>query len=116
MNMIQELKSLGVDTEKGLERMGGNLSLYERMMIQMKDMLKESPEQKDFDRSDYSDVVETAHAIKGASGNLAVTPIYESYSEIVRLLRAKQPEEAKKHLEKVLPVQTAIIECIEKYA
>lgn len=60
--------------------------------------------------------IEVAHAIKGASGNLAVTPVYESYSELVRLLREQQPEEAKKVLEKALPVQNAIIDCIERYS
>lgn len=114
MNLIQELKSLGVDTDKGLERMGGNSSLYERMLVKFVDMIKSSPVQVDFDCSDYSDILESAHAIKGASGNLAITPIYEAYSEIVRLLRAQQPEQAKTIIEKVLPVQTSILNCIEK--
>ncbi len=114
MNLMQELKDLGVDTDGGLERMGDNSSLYERMLVKLKDLIKDSPVQMDFDCNDYSDVMEAAHAIKGASGNLSVTPLYEFYSEFVELLRAQQPEQAKKVLEKALPVQNAIIECIEK--
>lgn len=116
MNLIQELKSLGVNTDEALQRMGGNSSLYERMLVKFKNMIKDSPIQMDFDCDNYSDIAEIAHAIKGASGNLSVTPIYEAYSEIVRLLRAKQPKQAKEVLKKILPVQTAIINCIEKYS
>ncbi len=113
MSLIQELKDLGVNTDEGLERMGGNSSLYERMLVKLKDMIKESPVQMDFDCNNYEDIIDAAHTIKGASGNLAVTPIYELYSEIVKLLRAQQPEQAKKVLEESLPVQNAIVECIE---
>ncbi len=116
MNLIQELKDLGVNTDEGLQRMGGNSSLYERMLVKLKDMIKGSSVRMDFDFNDYSDVIESAHAIKGASGNLAVTPIYEFSSEFVKLLREQQPEQAKNLLEKALPVQNAIIDCIERYS
>ncbi len=116
MSLFQELKDLGVNTDEGLQRMGGNSSLYERMLVKLKDVIKDSAVRTDFDGDDYSDVMEAAHAIKGASGNLAVTPIYEFYSEFVKLLREQQPEQARKLLEKELPVQNAIIDCIERYS
>ncbi len=96
--------------------MGGNSALYERMLVKLKDMINNSPVPTDFDCNDYEDIIEIAHSIKGASGNLSVTPIYKFYSEFVDLLRGKQPEEAKKLLEKALPIQKEIIDCIEKYS
>ncbi len=114
MALSQELKNLGVDTDAGVARMAGNTALYERLLGSLKDLIKKSAEQMDFDSKDYDNMIEAAHSVKGASGNLAVTPIYEAYTEIVDLLRRQQPEEAKKAYEKILPVQTAIIECIEK--
>lgn len=114
MNLMQELKDLGVNTDEGVQRMGGNSSLYERMLVKLKDMIKNSPVQMDFDSNDYADIIDAAHAIKGASGNLAVAPVYEAYSEVVRLLREQQPEQAKEVLGKALPVQNAIIDCIER--
>ncbi len=116
MDMLQELKGLGVNTDEGLRRMGGNASLYERMLVKLRDMIKDSPVRMDFDCNDYADIIDAAHTIKGASGNLSVTPIYECYSEFVALLRGQQPEQAKEVLGKALPVQDAIIECIEKYS
>ena len=62
---------------------------------------------------DYTEALEKAHSIKGTAGNLSLTPIYESYSEILNLLRTDKPAEAKAVLAKVLPVQQEIISCIE---
>lgn len=116
MDLMQELKDLGMNPDEGVQRMGGNSPLYEKMLVRLKDMIKDSPVRMDFDSNDYSDIEEAAHTIKGASGNLAVTPIYEFYSEFVKLLREHQPEQAKKILQKALPVQDAIIDCIERYS
>lgn len=115
MNLIQELKALGVNTDEGIERMNGNASLYERMLVKFMDMMKNSSIQPDFDCNNYAEITEVAHAIKGASGNLSVTPVYEAYSEIVRLLRANQPEQAKEVLKNVMPIQRDIVNCIEKH-
>lgn len=115
MNLFEELKELGVNIDEGMNRLMGNASLYERMLGSFAKMIKEEAVSVDFDGMDYADVIEKAHAIKGTSGNLSITPIYEAYSEIVRLLREDQPEPAREVLKKMLPVQEAIVQCIEKY-
>lgn len=115
MSLLEELKSLGVDVDGGISRLNGNQSLYERMMYKFLDMMKKSVVQPDFSNDDYTEVIEVAHAIKGAAGNLSVTPVYDAYSKIVDLLRTQKPEEARQVLEEVLPVQTEILDCIEKY-
>lgn len=116
MDLMQELKDLGANPDEGVKRMAGNSSLYERMLVKLKDMIKNSSVRMDFDNNDYEDIIEEAHAIKGAAGNLAITPLYESYSEFVKLLREKQPEQAKEVFAKALPVQDAILECIERHS
>ena len=116
MGLLEELKSLGVDVDGGIKRLSGKQSLYERMMFKFLDMMKKSVISPDFDSNDYTDVIEVAHALKGAAGNLSVTPIYEAYGQIVDLLRNQKPEEARKILEDILPKQKEILECIEKYA
>lgn len=60
-------------------------------------------------------MIESAHAIKGATGNLSLTPLYKAYTDIVDLLRQDKPEEARKVLLDILPVQAQIIEVINKY-
>lgn len=115
MSLFEELKDMGVNVDEGLDRLMGNASLYERMLLKFLEMMKKSLVTPDFDCNDYADVIEIAHAIKGSAGNLSITPIYEAYAEIVSLLRAGQPVQAREVLEKVQPVQEDILGCIEKY-
>lgn len=115
MSMLEELKDLGVNVDEGLNRIMGNTSLYERMLGTFAKMIKETGLQPEFDDHDYTAVIEQAHAIKGTSGNLSITPVYEAYTKIVDLLRNDQPSEAKKVLRDILPIQDEIIACIKKY-
>lgn len=115
MSLFDELKDLGVNIEEGKKRLMGNESLYERMLGTFVKMMNDtSIEPGDFDCDDCTEMIEKTHAIKGASGNLSLTPVYEAYTKIVDLLRQNKPAEAKVIYEEVLPVQTEIIRCIEK--
>ncbi len=115
MALLEELNDLGVNVEEGLKRLNKNEKLYIRLLGSFTKTITERYVDPNFDSSDYEEVKENAHAIKGTAGNLSITPIYEAYSEIMDLLRAGKPEEAKHLLEKILPVQNKIVECIEKY-
>ncbi len=115
LGLIEELRVFGVDVDDAMERFMGNTALYERMLKKLPDVIKNADVQPDFDCTDYADITEKAHAVKGATGNLSITPLYKAYTEIVSLLRAQQPEKAKAVLISILPVQMNIIHCIEKY-
>lgn len=114
MNLFDELRTLGVDVDDGLKRLMGNEKLYRRLLGSFVKMIGTQAVDPDFDENDYAEAIEKAHSIKGTAGNLSLTPIYESYSEILNLLRTGKPGEAKAVLAKVLPVQQEIITCIEK--
>lgn len=115
MGLLEELKYLGANVDEGIERLMGNESLYEKMLGSFLKMMKNLYFEPDFDTNDYTGIIEKAHAIKGTSGNLSITPIYEAYTEIVSLLRNQQPEQAKEVYEKILPVQNKIMNCIESH-
>lgn len=115
MSLFEELTGLGVNIEEGLKRLNGNENLYKRLLGSFIKTIQTHSVRPDFDQTDYNEVIEKAHAIKGASGNLSITPVYESYTEIVNLLRAGQPEQAVPVIEKILPIQDEIVKCIEKY-
>lgn len=114
MAFLDELKDLGVDIEGGLKRLNGNEKLYTRLFGSFLKTLNANIIEPDFDCTDYNDTIEKAHTLKGTAGNLSITPLYESYTEILGLLREGKPEEAKPVLENVLPVQKKIVECIER--
>ena len=115
MELLEELKTKGVNIEEGLERFMGNRSLYEKMLGKFVELIDKSSINTDFDCNNYDDIIEKAHAIKGATGNLSIKPLYEAYTEIVNLLRAKQPEQSKVVLEGILSVQADIINCIQNH-
>ncbi len=115
MGLIDELRDLGVDVDEAITRVNNNQALYEKLLVKFIDLLKNSTSVLDSDASQCDELVETAHAIKGASGNLSVVPVYEAYSQIVSLLRAGQMQQARELVKKVRPVQEEIIRCIEKY-
>lgn len=114
MDLLEELKKLGVDVDSGVARLGGNEELYRKLLGSFVKTIHQYYVETDFDGGDYADVIERAHALKGAAGNLSITPIYEAYTKIVDLLRADQPEQAREILVDILPVQENIIKCIEE--
>lgn len=116
MGLFDELKSLGVDIDGGLKRINGNEKLYTRLLGSFRKTMEQQYIGVDFDAADCTGAIEKTHAIKGTSGNLSITPLYEAYSEIVSLLRAEKPEEAREVLKKILPVQEQILQCIDKYS
>lgn len=113
MDLFEELKKLGVDVDGGVARLGGNQGLYRKLLVSFVKAIHQYYVGTDFDGTEYADVIEKTHAIKGAAGNLSITPVYEAYTKIVDLLRADQPEEARAILVDILPVQENIIKCIE---
>ncbi len=114
MDLLDELRTLGVDVDDGLKRLMGNEKLYRRLLGSFVKMIRTQAVHPDFDENDYKEAIEKAHSIKGTAGNLSLTPIYKSYSEVLNLLRTDKPTEAKAVLAEVLPIQQEIISCIEK--
>lgn len=115
MNLLEELKSFDVNVDEALNRLGGNEAFYTRLLGKFTDTIKNYYIQPDFDCNNCKEITEKAHTIKGITGNLSMTPLYEGYTKIVNLLRAGQSEQAKEILIAILPVQNQIIGCIEKY-
>lgn len=115
MSLFEELKDLGVDVDGGLKRINGNEKLYTKLLGSFVKAINTYSVSADFGDSEINEMIEKTHAIKGTSGNLSITPVYESYSKIVDLLRTEKPEEAREILKQVLPVQEKIVECIKSH-
>lgn len=115
MSLFEELRALGVDVDGGLKRINGNEKLYTKLLGSFVKGVKTYNVQADFDAVDCNEMIEKTHAIKGTSGNLSITPVYEAYTKVVDLLRAGNPEDARVILKEILPVQAQIVECIERH-
>lgn len=116
MSLFEELKDLGVDVEEGLERVMDDEPLYEVMLGMFIDTVNSNPiEMADFEEDSIDTLIERVHILKGLTGNLAMTQLFEGYMQMLDLLRTGRPREAGKEYEQLLPVQTSIMDCIKKH-
>ena len=90
MLTVEKLKEFGVDTDEGLNRCMNMEAFYFKM-------IKMGLANEYFDKlevelknADIAAAFESAHALKGVVGNLAISPIYKPLSDITEKLRAKE--------------------------
>lgn len=115
MALLDELRTLGVNVDEGLDRVMGDKDLYEMMLGMFLDSVRDNPvNSADFDAADLDALIKRIHMLKGVTGNLSITPLFNSYTESLGLLRAGKPQEAKKIYAKLAPVQEEIISCINR--
>lgn len=86
---IEDLKAYGANTEEGLARCMNMENMYLRLVRMI-------PEDANFEKlyqavaaGDLAAAFDAAHAIKGAAGNLSLTPVYEPIQKITDLLRTR---------------------------
>lgn len=89
MMTIESLKAYGANTDEGLARCFNNEAFYLRLVGMGLadanfDRLKDAVAQ-----GDAAAAFEAAHALKGAIGNLSLTPIFVPICEITELLRGQ---------------------------
>lgn len=88
MLTIDGLKAFGADTQNGLERCMNNEAFYLKLVTKCASDTSCEKLKEAISAGDLNAAFETAHSMKGVYGNLALTPLYESVSEITELLRA----------------------------
>ncbi|MGN1422094.1 MAG: Hpt domain-containing protein [Oscillospiraceae bacterium] len=115
MDLITELKEMGANTDEGIERCMNKPELYERLLKKAPANIEKLEVLSLLDAGNIQTALSNAHTIKGVVGNLSLTPLYTAYVEIVNLLRADKPAEAREVLVGILPAQERMIACIKRY-
>ena len=116
MNLIEELKNLGVDVDEGLGRVMGDSSLYEMMLGMFVDSVRDNPvSAADYDGTNLEELTKRVHMLKGVTGNLALTPLFNGYNQSLILLRAGKAADAKAEFVRLEPVQAKILDCINRH-
>lgn len=86
------LEQLGVDKREVLERFMQNKDLYARILIKFRD----DPTYKEFKEAeknrDYEKMFRAAHTLKGVAGNLGLSHLCRSVSDIADQLRHGEPQ------------------------
>ena len=108
MITIDALKEYGANVDEGLSRCMGNEALYLKLVgtISSEDKfetLKESIESKDLDGA-----FESAHALKGAVGNLSLTPLYDPLVQITELLRSREDTDYSELITEIINKKTEL--------
>lgn len=89
MITLEALQDMGIDTKEGLARCMNKEDFYIKMLkLGLADSKFDLIEDVLRDKK-IEEAFELAHALKGAAGNLALTPIYKPISELTELLRNK---------------------------
>lgn len=117
MGLLEDLKSLGANVSEGLDRVMGAAALYEMMLGMFLTAVQDNPiSPEDFDGGDLDGLIKRVHTLKGITGNLAITPLFLAYTEVLGYLRGDNPQTAKKQFEQMLPTQEKVIDCIKQYS
>jgi len=116
VSLFEELNELGVDVDEGLERVMDDEPLYETMLGMFIEKVDSNPIMlEDFNAESLDGLISQVHILKGLTGNLAMTPLFEGYKQVLDLLRTGCQEEALQGYKNILPTQLAIVECIRRY-
>ena len=101
---LDRLRLEGLDVDQALDRLMGNEALLERLLQKWKDdqsfqalseALKEGACEKAFSLS---------HTLKGMTGNLAMTKLYELFSRQTELLRNGDVAAARDMMDEISPL------------
>ena len=110
MLTIDALKAFGANTEEGMGRCLNNEAFYLRLV-------KMIPQDKNFSRlyecidaGDLAGAFEAAHALKGALGNLSLTPLYNKAWEITEFLRNRTQMDYAPLVSEIKALQARLIE------
>ena len=102
MFTIDELRRYGANTAEGLARCMNNESFYLRIVGMSLDDPNFEKLAAAVGKNDKKEAFEAAHALKGVSGNLSLTPLYEKVVEITELLRNHTQMDYSKMLQGIL--------------
>lgn len=113
--IIEALAEYGCDTNTALERFLGKEELYIKFIKKFLDD-KNYAELKGFvEAADYENALKSVHTLKGVSGNLGFSPLFDITADMVTKFRAQQPEEAVAEYPQFDQIYNDIVKIINNY-
>lgn len=87
-----EMRQWGADPDTGLTRCAGNAGLYEKLIGMILDDSNFTALEEALRANDLEQAFQKAHGLKGTTGNLALTPLFDAICQIVEPLRVKDAD------------------------
>lgn len=91
---LKILKEYGIDCDKGIARCMNDSGLYETILTMFLDDTCLERAKKHIANKDNTELFKCMHELKGASGNVDITALYEAVCPLVELLRGGGGTEA----------------------
>ena len=99
MFTIEKLKEYGANVEEGLARCLGKEDFYFKLInMAIKDPGFEKLHNA-IAAGDLDAAFDAAHALKGVTGNLSLTPLFDPIAEMTELLRARKEVDYQPYLQ-----------------
>ena len=90
MLSVESLKSFGANVEEGMARCLNREDFYLRLVRMAASDSNFEALREAIDAGNLDKAFEAAHALKGVTANLALTPLYEPIADITEHLRARE--------------------------
>ena len=87
------LRAVGIDYDAALARFMGKQAIYEKYLRKLPEDAHMKAAWTALEQQDEAELLEQVHAIKGLTGTLGITGLFEQSAAIVALLRAGTREE-----------------------
>ncbi|MCR5626311.1 MAG: Hpt domain-containing protein [Lachnospiraceae bacterium] len=113
MLTVDELNKLGANTEEGLKRCMGREDMYLKLVPKALNDANFERLKDAISNNDLTLAFEAVHAIKGVSGNLSLTPIYDKSDEITELLRKKSEADYSLLVDELIEIRDKFRACCE---
>ena len=113
MLTIDVLNEFGADTKEGLARCLDDEEFYLELIPEALERERYEGLKKLLDEKKIPEAFESAPALKGVLGNLALNPIYEPASELTELLRAGKDMDYTELITKVIDERDRLAGMIE---
>lgn len=109
---IKEMPILdGINVRDGLDRLNGNVDLYQRLIRNFILKHQESPNHIEvfLEREKFSDAANVAHGLKGSGGNISAERVFRLSAEMEQLCRNREVRKAIKQLK---PLRESLLELV----
>ena len=101
---LDRLRLEGLEADLALDRLMGNEALLERLLLKWKEDQSFQALSEALDKGDSEKAFPLSHTLKGMTGNLAMTKLYELFSRQTELLRSGDVAAARDMMDEISPL------------
>lgn len=109
MLTIEALQKAGVNTTEGLTRCMNNQQFYFRLITKVLNSPDFASLKTAIEANDLDTAFTIAHTLKGSTGNLALTPLYQPLAQITELLRTHTQTDYTPYLTAIMDAHQALL-------